>query len=200
MITSLDQLDPDKRYTYADYLTWKFKERVELWQGRMMKMSPAPNLRHQRIARDLGLALGDFLRNKPCELFIAPFDVRLPLPVDKQKKGKVDTVVQPDLCVVCDPDKLDEQGCNGAPDLVIEILSPGNSKREMRDKYALYEAAGVREYWIVDPVREWILTYVANEVGQFQSKPPYYAGDEVPSAVLEGFTLRADHILNNLED
>ena len=200
MITSLDQLDPNKEYTYADYLTWQFKERVELWRGRLMKMSPAPNRRHQEVSFDLSVLIGQYLKGKSCKAFTAPFDVRLPLPVNKQKKGKVDTVVQPDICVVCDPNKLDEQGCNGAPDLVIEILSPGNSKREMRDKYALYEAAGVQEYWIVDPVREWLQIHVADSTGQFQSKPPYYAGDEVPSTVLEGFVLTADEILNDLEE
>ncbi|MEZ4987601.1 MAG: Uma2 family endonuclease [Saprospiraceae bacterium] len=200
MITSLDQLDPQGTYTYADYLTWAFKERVELWRGRIAKMSPAPNRRHQEIATDLTVVLGTFLKGTDCKLFAAPFDVRLPLPEQRQKKGKTDTVVQPDLCVVCDPSKLDEQGCNGAPDLVIEILSPGNSKREMRDKYALYEAAGVREYWIVDPVREWIQTYVMDADGQFRGKPPYYAGDDVPSATIEGFVLKADEILQYMED
>jgi len=200
VITSLDQLDLNKSYTYADYLTWQFKERVELLRGKLLKMSPAPNVRHQRISSELSYTIQHFLKQKSCELFTAPFDVRLPLPGNKSKSAKIDTVVQPDICVICDEAKLDAQGCNGAPDLIIEILSPGNSKREMKDKFALYESAGVREYWIIDPVREHILVYVVDETGKFIGRQPFYAGDQIPSEVLVGFVLNTTEILHELED
>ena len=200
VITSLDQLDLNKSYTYADYLTWQFKERVELLRGKLLKMSPAPNVRHQRISSELSYTIQHFLKQKSCELFTAPFDVRLPLPGNKSKSAKIDTVVQPDICVICDEAKLDTQGCNGAPDLIIEILSPGNSKREMKDKFALYESAGVREYWIIDPVREHILVYVVDETGKFIGRQPFYAGDQIPSEVLVGFVLNTSEILHELED
>lgn len=138
MITSLSQLDFDKKYTYADYVLWRFQERVELLKGKLFRLA-APNVNHQRISRILTLRIGNYLEQTNCDLFAAPFDVRLPLPSHKAKPNKIDTVVQPDLCVVCDRKKLDKQGCIGAPDLVVEILSSGNSKREMRDKLELYQ-------------------------------------------------------------
>lgn len=164
-ITDLSQLDPNGTYSYADYLTWRFKERVELLRGKIFKMSPAPSIQHQRIASRLYGQMFNDLSKKPCELFFAPFDVRL---YNLKKSLKADkevfSVVQPDLCIVCDPAKLaDNRSCNGAPDLVIEVLSPGNTKREMSDKFQLYEEAGVREYWLVHPADEAVQIYVLNE-------------------------------------
>ena len=189
MITSLDQLDLNKKYTYADYLTWRLKERVELIKGKVFKMSPVPNVRHQRIASFLIRILGNHLEGKKCEVFSAPFDVRL-------KKEDQYTVVQPDLCVICDSNKLDEQGCIGAPDLIIEILSPGNSKKEMQDKFKLYEQAGVLEYWLVDPIREFVIVYHLNKDGVYSGSQLYLANQYIPSKVLKGFNLDASQILN----
>jgi len=159
MVTSLSQLDFDKKYSYSDYLIWQFKERVELLKGRLFPMA-APNVEHQRISSSLHIKVGGYLLKKKCDVFAAPFDVRLPLPNKKRTKKKINTVVQPDLCVICDDAKLDKQGCIGAPDLVVEILSPGNSRKEMKDKFELYEEAGVLEYWIVDPESEAIEAYL----------------------------------------
>jgi len=200
MITSLDQLDLTKEYTYADYLTWRLTERVELIRGKILRMSPGANRRHQDIALDIAFELKTFLRQKPCSIYIAPFDVRLPLPAHRQKKGKTDTVVQPDILVVCDPSKLDDQCCNGAPDLVIEILSPDNGKRERKTKYELYEAAGVLEYWVVNPAEENVTCFHLNAEGQYQGGKPYYAEDDIPSRILEGFVLKGSDILNHIED
>mgnify|MGYP006427103699 CR=1 FL=1 len=159
MITSIDQLDPNGIYTYADYLRWRLEERIELIRGKILKMSPAPSRRHQEIAFCLTGIFWNTFRKSPCRVFPAPFDVRLPKRAAEEGEQAY-TVVQPDLCVVCDLDKLDERGCEGAPDLVIEILSPGNSRREMRDKFEVYEESGVKEYWIVQPenssVQVWI--------------------------------------------
>jgi len=184
-ITRFQQLDLSGYYTYTDYLTWRFKERVELIKGMIFRMSPAPNLNHQRISIKLVGALALHLEDhKKCEVFHAPFDVRLPVSL---KKGKVDTVVQPDICVICDPKKLEKQGCNGAPDLVIEILSPGNSKTEMRDKYAVYEESGVKEYWLIDPANEAGIIYSLDKKGKYFGSPFYTSGQQMKSKVIKGF-------------
>ena len=175
-ITRFEDLDLTRQYTYADYLTWRFQERVELLRGWVARMSPAPNRRHQQVAGDLHLALGTYFAGHPCQLYLAPFDVRLP------RTDGGESVVQPDLCVVCDEAKLTEQGCTGAPDWVLEILSPGNSRREMRDKFALYEESGVREYWVVDPAHDAIQTYVLDEGGRLRNGPVHYGDDEEPFA------------------
>ena len=181
MITDINSLDPGGYYTYQDYLTWQFKERVELLLGRIFRMSPAPNVRHQAISSFIHGELYLFLKEqKSCRLFSAPFDVRLPV---SKEKGTTDTVVQPDLCIICDDSKLDEQGCNGAPDVVIEILSPGNTHREMKEKFALYEASLVQEYWIVDPTREDVLVYYLNEQHTYIGSKPFVAGEKVISKV-----------------
>jgi Uma2 family endonuclease len=193
-ITKLQQLDLSQQYTYADYLTWQFKERVELIRGWVRQMSPAPNVRHQRISRIITQAVAALLENKPCEMFSAPFDVRLPLPPHKTKGDKTDTVVQPDIVVICDPAKLDEQGCNGAPDLVIEILSPGNTRREMKDKLELYQTAGVPEYWIVDPEHEFILVYTLDPTGKYTSSLPYTEGHTLTTPILPGFDLPVEQV------
>jgi len=173
-ITDLAQLDPNGTYSYADYLKWQFKERVELFRGKIMKMSPAPSIRHQEIAFRLSMQLGTSLGNSPCRIFFAPFDVRL---YNRKKSVAADedifTVVQPDLCIVCDAAKLaDNRSCNGAPDLVVEILSPGNTKKEKKNKFELYEEAGVREYWLVEPSDNSVIIYVLNEAECYIGLPP----------------------------
>ncbi|AGO16551.1 Uma2 family endonuclease [Glaesserella parasuis] len=174
-ITSLSQLDLNGSYSYGDYLKWKFQERVEIIKGKIMAMSPAPNRLHQRISMKLTKAFLDVFDSHQCELYVAPFDVRFP-----DSNGKIKTVVQPDLCVICDPNKLDEKGCIGAPDLIVEILSPGNSKREMKDKYELYQEQGVSEYWIVRPEEQHIQIYVL-ENGRYIGVQPVVEGDVVTS-------------------
>lgn len=149
MITDFNQLDLNKQYTYADYLTWTFDDRVELFKGWVKKMSPASNLSHQRISWQLTMEIGHFIREQSCDAFSAPFDVRL-IGKSRSKKAKenssIYTVVQPDICVICDENKLDEKGCLGAPDWIIEIVSPGNTKKEVDDKFVLYQENKVKEY------------------------------------------------------
>ena len=158
IITDINQLDLNGSYTYADYLKWKFKERVELLKGKIFRMSPAPSSSHQQISLKVTRKLDKYFINTDCSLYVAPFDVRLEK--TKSDDTKVTTVVQPDLCVICDQNKLDDKGCNGAPDLIVEILSPGNSKKEMGIKFDLYEENGVKEYWIVEPAEKSIFIYV----------------------------------------
>ena len=172
MVTDINKIDFSKRYTYADYLTWQFDEMVELIKGKVFRMSPAPNLSHQQASSNLHIIIGSYLRRRPCKIFSAPFDVRLPLPTKKQTASKIDTVVQPDLSIICDLSKLDMQGCNGAPDWIIEILSTSTSKKDLTDKFEIYQNAGVHEYWIVHPMEGTIIPYRLNESGKYQSIRP----------------------------
>ena len=188
MITDISQLDPNAQYTYADYLLWKFKERVELLKGKLRLMS-APNVRHQRISGKIYGPIWLFLKQQQCDVFAAPFDVRIPLPASKQTGSKVNTVVQPDICIICDRTMLDEQGCIGAPNLIVEILSPGNSKKEMREKYELYEESGVTEYWVVFPSEQVLQRYILNDQGIYQAQLPNVEGDMVNITFLPGFEL-----------
>ena len=181
-ITSLDQLDLSKRYSYADYFKWKFEERVELIKGFIHKMSPAPSPSHQTVFGNLFLEIGYFFKNKSCKVFAAPFDVRLPDSKKQIDDNVVYTVIQPDISVICDSEKIDTRGCIGAPDLVIEILSPGNSKKEMGIKFDLYEENGVKEYWIVEPLGKVIYVYIL-ENGKFNGLKPFIEDDEISSTL-----------------
>lgn len=188
MITSLSQLDPNKSYTYADYLLWQFEERVELIKGKILEIA-APSRAHQQVTTNLILAIGNALRHSPCKVYPAPFDVRLPHFSQKKNKDVV-TVVQPDICVICDPSKLDDRGCIGAPDIVIEILSPGNSKREMKDKYAVYEESGVTEYWIVSLTEKAVQVFRLNEAGKYYGIQPFTEDDDLTTPILPGVNIQ----------
>ena len=187
-ITRFEDLDLSRQYTHADYLTWKFTERVELLRGWVAKMSPGPNRRHQRISRDLTILLGTIFTTHNCDLYAAPFDVRLP------RSGGGESVVQPDLCVICDNAKLTEQGCTGAPDWVIEILSPGNTTREMRDKYELYEESAVKEYWVIDPLNEHVHRYVLRDGIYIGLAPRTRTDEEISCETFAGLTIRGEDI------
>jgi Uma2 family endonuclease len=176
VVNNFSELDLTKQYTYADYLLWQFSERVELIKGFIIKMSPAPNRFHQRVSSNINAIFYNKFHKKPCNFYAAPFDVRLPIPTKK----KDTTVVQPDFCVICDASKLDDAGCNGAPDLVIEILSPNNSKHDLDTKFKLYEEAGILEYWIVEPVEKMILVYTLIN-GKYIGLPPQIEGKNVKS-------------------
>ncbi|MFN4082648.1 MAG: Uma2 family endonuclease [Bacteroidia bacterium] len=145
-IVAYEQLSEDKLYTYFDYLKWQFKERVELIKGRIFKMSPAPATLHQIILRNIFVLLVNQIKKK-CQVFCAPFDVRL----NVKNEAKDTTVVQSDICIVCDESKIDEKGCNGSPDIIIEIVSPNSLKHDTETKFNIYEQSGVKEYWIVFP-------------------------------------------------
>jgi Uma2 family endonuclease len=159
IVYNFSDLDLTKTYSYADYLLWQFQERVELIKGKIFEMSPAPSRKHQVVSRVLNRFLDRYFENYSCGLYDAPFDVRLINFKKSTDDKKVFTVVQPDLCVICDESKLDDRGCIGSPDLVIEILSPGNSKKEMGVKFNLYEENLIKEYWIVDPTEHSIFVY-----------------------------------------
>lgn len=182
MITSLDQLDPNGSYTYADYLLWQFTERVELLRGKIFKMA-APSRKHQSINGNLYRIVANLLWKSTCKVYAAPFDVRFNR-FSKVKNKDVITVVQPDLCVICDPAKLDDRGCVGAPDLIIEVLSPGNSRTEMKDKFELYQEAGVLEYWVVSPIERMVQVWKLNEQGFYIGLPPAVEGDILKTPII----------------
>ena len=191
----VEEPDPSLTYTYADYLKWQFEERLELFKGKIFRLS-APNTNHQIISRNI---TGEFfykLKKSKCECFAAPFDVRLPVQ-NKKKDSDITTVVQPDICIICDLSKIDDKGCCGAPDLVIEILSPGNSKKEIKLKYELYEEAGVKEYWIVNPVEENIVVFLLNEQGKFSGLKMYAGEDTIYSTAVPGLNINVTEIFTN---
>ena len=190
-ITQLSQVcDSTVEYTYDDYYEWLFTERVELIFGKVLPMA-APNRLHQTVIRNLNTLFGIFFQSKSCEYYPAPFDVRLPVGI---KKGKYTTVVQPDLSVFCDQEKLDQRGAKGAPDLVVEILSPGNSRRDMKDKFEVYELAGVREYWIFHSIDSFVLPYLLNEEGKFVGLPAVHSPDILYSSIFPEFSFSLEGI------
>ncbi|MDR2041682.1 MAG: Uma2 family endonuclease [Tannerella sp.] len=182
-------LDLNKRYTYADYLTWLDGRRRELVNGFIRMMTPAPKVQHQRISGNLFGELRNIIKKQKgnkCEVFHAPFDVRLPRNGEREDK-RIDTVVQPDICIVCDPSKLDERGCLGAPDLVAEIQSFSTAKYDTTLKLELYEAAGVREYWVVYP-SEGVEVFLLQPDGKYDSGTRYETG-KVPVCIFNGLEI-----------
>ena len=190
MITDINQLDLNKRYTYSDYLTWQFTEMVELIKGKIYKMSPAPANRHQAISGKLHGEFYAYLKKKPCQLRHAPFDVRL---TQLKENQKITTVVQPDLCVICDPSKLDERGCIGAPDFIIEILSPSTSYKDTHEKFSIYEETGVKEYWIVDASNSLLDIFVL-ENNKYAFKAKFGKGDFVSVFTLPDLKIDLEEI------
>jgi Uma2 family endonuclease len=193
VITSLDQLDPNGTYTYADYLLWQFEERVELLRGKIRRMT-APSRKHQDVSQNLSVLLGNALWKNPCKVYVAPFDVRL---TRMRNDKEVKTVVQPDLCVICNPTKLDDRGCNGAPDLIIEILSPGNSRTEMRDKFELYQEAGVLEYWIANPSEKMIQVFRLDEQGHYVGSPAVFEGDLLTTPIVPNLEVNVTEVFED---
>jgi Uma2 family endonuclease len=191
-ITSLSQLDLSKKYSYKDYLNWHFSDFVELIRGRIVKMSPAPLTRHQVIVLNVASAIRQHLRRKPCQVFVAPFDVRLPKKSETSDE-EIFTVVQPDICIVCDPAKIDRRGCVGAPDMVIEVLSPGTMNHDVKTKYGIYEEFGVKEFWLVSPGDENVVVYHLHD-GKFALYKEYSEPGPIPVAMLPGFSLEWSEI------
>jgi len=191
----LADLDLNKVYSYADYFKWQFEERVELIKGRIFKMSPAPNFAHQVLVGEIYGIFRNFLKRQPCRVFVAPFDVRLPR--ISNEDSQIFTVLQPDVCVVCDPSKYDTKGCIGAPDIVVEVLSPGNNAKELKNKYDAYEEAGVKEYWIVSPQNNTFLVNILTD-GHYITSRPMTSGDIVTTAILPGFELDLKELFDSL--
>ncbi len=193
--SKVEEPDASNSYTYADYLQWQFEEQMELIRGKIFKMSPAPAPVHQKISLVIaGIFYRELKKNK-CQAFPAPFDVRLPVK-KKTKDNEITTVVQPDFCVVCDESKIDSRGCLGAPDLIIEILSPGNSGKDVNLKYDVYEKAGVKEYWIIHPADETIAVFILDKKGKFNGASLYAGNEKIESFAVPGLKINVKEIFS----
>jgi Uma2 family endonuclease len=198
VITSFEQLDLTKQYTYADYLAWQIEERLELIKGWVMRMA-SPSVAHQTVSQRVNLNLMLFFGTNDCRVFAAPFDVRFPNQVQSAKTAQnAYTVVQPDLCVICDIKKLDTRGCVGAPDLVVEILSPGNTKKEMKQKYELYQEEGVKEYWIIHPNEKYAVVHTLNNEQKFVASPYFTDDDMLQSLVFPELKIELKNVFQNV--
>ena len=195
-------LDESIQYTYADYLTWFDDKRRELVNGFIRMMSPAASTKHARISHKLVYALTSFIdkRKGKCQVYDAPFDVRLPGKSSETAHDKIYTVVQPDICLICDLSKLDKKGCIGAPDLVIEILSRSNLRYDLTEKFDVYESAGVPEYWIVYPKEEVIMVFLLQHDGKYDRGTPYAFDGKVPVHALKGLEIDLEELFGEFKN
>ncbi len=184
------ELNTDKIYTYADYYKWNDGKRYELIFGKVYEMLPSPSAIHQRVSGNIFNIIKNYLnKSKKCEIFHAPFDVRLPKIKDDIDDNNIYTVVQPDIVVVCDPKKIDEKGCLGAPDLIVEILSPFTAKKDVKDKFLLYQNAGVIEYWLISPKEGTLTVFKLNKKGKYSFSQIYSNVDKVKVGIFKDLVI-----------
>ena len=188
-----------KRYSYADYLTWLDDKRREIINGIVRLMFSAPTTNHALISGKIVFELGSYIKKQKgkCKVFSAPFDVRLPQN-DEVANDKIYTVVQPDICVICDLSKLDKRGCLGAPDLIVEIQSPSTAKYDLTEKFSVYESSGVREYWIVFPDSSAITIFHLQENGKYDGGTVYEFEGIIQSNVLQGLGMDIKELFEDL--
>jgi Uma2 family endonuclease len=189
----LKDLDRSLRYSYEDYYSWKFTDKVELIDGEIFSNNQETILfSHQEILGNIFIQIANFLKGKTAKVIVEPLDVYF-------INEEANIVLQPDICVICDKSKLDARGCIGAPDLVVEVLSPGNSKMELLNKYKVYEEFGVKEYWVVSQSDQNILIYTLNDMGKFQPSKIFTLSEKITSSVLPGFELILDDVFDDLD-
>jgi len=188
----------DQRYTYGDYLKWPDEERWEIIDGIAFNMTPAPSVQHQRIITELTRQFANYFQGKTCEVFVAPFDIRLPQ--GEEKDEAIDTVVQPDIVIICDPGKLDEKGCRGGPDLVVEIISPSTVQRDFKVKMDLYERVGVKEYWIVHPSDKTVMVFTLGQIGRYGRPEILTKGDRLKTILFAGLTIDLKRVFSDREE
>ncbi len=191
---ALPQLEQQTQYTYAEYLAWD-EGRWELIDGEVWDMTPAPSRAHQKIIGDLFALLHALFLNRSCEVYIAPFDVRLS-DISKSEDYEIFTVVQPDISIICDSNKLDDRGCVGAPDLIVEILSPSTASRDLKVKRALYEKHGVKEYWLVHPTDRMVMVYLAGDDGQYAKAQIFDQEDTLNSVLFEDLEINLSDLFS----
>lgn len=166
---------PEQKYSYADYLTWDENERWEIIDG-VPYMQAAPSRVHQEISGELYLQFGTYLKGKPCKVYHAPFCVRLDIEKDD---NDIKNVVEPDITIVCDSSKLDERGCKGSPNMIVEILSPSTGKKDRVDKFNKYEKSGVTEYWVVEPDQKLVSVFLLQSNGRYGRPEMYTEEDKI---------------------
>jgi Uma2 family endonuclease len=193
LIVNEPTIEYGHEYTYADYLKFEFDEMVELIRGKIFKMSPSPKTKHQKISINLCVDIGYFLKGKKCQLYEAPFDVILP--IANKKRNTATTVVQPDICVICDPTIIEENGCFGVPNWIIEILSDSTAKKDNSNKYDVYEEAGVNEYWIVSPEYSTVEIYLL-ENGKYTRKQVLDKNDKIKPYTLPELEIDLSEVFN----
>ncbi|MBA4493767.1 Uma2 family endonuclease [Paenactinomyces guangxiensis] len=185
---------PNTKYSYDDYLKWNDDQRWELISGIPYNMAPAPSSRHQEILGNIFGLFFNYLKGKTCKAYLAPFEVRLS---ENDSDRETFNVVQPDLSIICDRKKIDERGCKGPPDLIVEVLSPGlSAKRDKIYKYDLYENYKVKEYWIVDPYNENIEVYILG-VDQFDERQVYARGDQFKVSIFKDLEVNLDDVFGD---
>jgi Uma2 family endonuclease len=188
---------PDKnKFTYGDYLTWPEEERWELIDGQPYDMTPAPSTFHQSISMEFSIQIGRFLADRGCRIFAAPFEVRLPEADEADEE--IITVVQPDLAVICNPDRLDKRGCRGAPDWIIEIISPSTAARDQISKVALYERHGIKEYWLVHPEDKLVTIRRLNEAGKYGIPSIHEAKGSLPVGIMPELSIDLDLVFRSI--
>jgi len=190
---TLPQTTTEIRYSYAEYLSWDDQERWELINGEVWDMSPAPSRLHQEISIRLSSLLYQHFKKKDCAVYAAPFDVRLP-EQDNAEDHAISTVVQPDISVICDKKKLDERGCLGAPDLIIEILSPATAAKDLKVKRDLYEQHGVQEYWLFHPTDRTVMVYRAGQNNEYSKAEVFTEDDRLSSELFTGLEIELEEI------
>jgi Uma2 family endonuclease len=183
----LPQLQAKIFYTYVDYLSWD-EGRWELIDGQLWDMTPAPSRMHQEVSIHLSSLLHEFFKKRDCSVYAAPFDVRLS--DDDAEDYAITTVVQPDISVICDQEKLDDRGCIGAPDLIVEILSPSTAAKDLKVKRALYEKHDVKEYWLVHPTDKIVMVYVLGDGGQYGKANIFDKKDILRTAMFEDLEIQ----------
>jgi Uma2 family endonuclease len=190
MVTKFEDLDPNGNYTFADYLTWKFQERVEIIKGKIYKMA-MPSEKHQRASTNIHRLFANYLHKKPCRVYHPPFDVRLEKPPNQRKltDKTIYTVVQPDITVICDLEKIDDNGCLGAPNLIIEILLPSTGGKDLKQKKEVYEFAEVPEYWIVHPHDQTVIVYLLDENKKYVIDNVYASTDIIKVSIFDDLTI-----------
>ncbi len=182
-----------REYTYADYLKFQFEEMVELIRGKIHKMSPAPRVVHQVISSNLEFEIQSYLKKKKCKMFHAPIDVVLP--IENKKRNKATTVVQPDICVICNTFIIEDKAIFGVPNWIIEILSPHTAAKDQGVKYDVYEEAGVSEYWIVSPEYETVEVFLL-ENGKYAKKFVLDKSEKVKPFTLPDLEIDLSEVFN----
>jgi Uma2 family endonuclease len=192
-----EEPDLSGTYTARDYLNWTFEGLVELIHGKIYKMSPAPTSWHQLILGELLVIFKNILRSHPCTVFVAPFDVYLVKPGQDYKETR--NIVQPDLCIICDKEKIRKFGSVGTPDLLVEILSPSTASKDLKQKYELYEEYGVKEYWVVYPGEKVINIYTL-ENDKYKALKPITVKDKAQSLLFPELSFETEEIFKGIEE